>query len=78
MIFERMIKGSKYLSCSGWGIVENKTSREDAGFKSVISTGEADSGSYKIGIGIEDGSGKIVYTTTDSLLRVDATHHVLR
>lgn len=112
--FERMIKGSKYLSCSGWGIIENKTSNkgdsifslllsdrksyigqtkcekrpdiasvykadlEDAGFKSVISTNQVDSGSYKIGIGIEDGSGKIVYATTDSLLRVDGTHHVRR
>ena len=112
--FERMIKGNKYLACSGWGLIENsKTNKgdsifslllsdkkiyigptkfekrpdisgayngdlDDAGFKGVISTSQVDSGTYKIGLGIQNGAGKIVYTLTDSVLRVDSAHRVLR
>jgi hypothetical protein len=112
--FERMIKGSKYLSCSGWGIIVNsstnrgdsifslllsdrksyigqtkfekrpdiasvyKADLEDAGFTGVITTTRVDSGTYKIGLGIQNGAGKIVYALTDSVLRVDNTHRVVR
>jgi hypothetical protein len=112
--FERMIKGNKYLSCSGWGFIENipgnkgdsifslllsdkksyigqtkiekrpdiasvyKADLDDAGFKSVTSTSQVDSGTYKIALGIQNGAGKIVYALTDSVLRVDNAHHVLR
>jgi hypothetical protein len=112
--FERIIRGNKYLACSGWGFIENsKTDKgdsifsilssdkkfyigqtkfekrpdisgvykgdyDDAGFRGVIATSQVDSGTYKIGLGIQNGAGRIVYALTDSVLRVDDAHRVLR
>jgi hypothetical protein len=111
---ERMVKGNKYLACSGWGFIENsKTNKgdsifslllsdkkmyigqnkffkrpdisgayhgdlDDAGFQGVISTRFVDSGQYRIALGIQNGAGRIVYAFTDSVLRVDNAHRVLR
>ncbi len=55
-----------------------KADLDDAGFSAVILTDSVDAGSYKIGLGVQNGSGKIIYALTDSVLRIDATHHIAK
>jgi hypothetical protein len=51
---------------------------DDAGFEAVISTNEVDSGTYRLAIGLKPRGGSIRYQLTDSLIRIDAGHNVLR